>query len=99
MSDLVNSEAIKEKNIRKHIDEISLLGGILYGYYHQLKGTIARKTQDIDSDKRRLRDIIISIRSGQRGVQKEKAVLIETKDVLKKCYRIDVDALETAEEL
>ena len=99
MADCVDKGISKTKNIREHIDNISVLGGILYGYVAQLREKIYRKTKDMESNKSRLKDLIKLVRDDQRNIQKQHAILIETKDVLKKCYRIDVDALETAEEL
>ena len=99
MADCVDTKVSKAKNIREHIDKISVLGGILYDYVNQLREKIDRKTKDMDSNKGRLKDLIKLVRDDQRSIQKQHAVLIETKDVLKKCYRIDLDALETAEEL
>jgi hypothetical protein len=98
MQDTETGES-KYQRVRRHIDEISILAGILYKYVSTLRDGIKSKEIQIDDEMKRLKEIISSIRNKRITLNKDKTCIEECKQVLKKCYRINLDALETAEEL
>jgi len=94
-----NKEAQKIVNIREHINKINIFAGILYEYINNERGAIERVNEDLNFAKGRLKKEIAEIRKLQDRLKRNRIVMEQAKTVLKKQYKVDLDALETAEEL
>lgn len=99
MEDNVDNGKSKTQHIREHIEEISIFAAILYDYINAEKGSVKRLTLELENTKDKIKKDIVEMRKLKSKLKRNVLVVAEVRTILKKKYKVDLNALEVAEEL
>jgi hypothetical protein len=88
-----------QEAVFKHIDKLNSFAGTLYRYICTLRNEMGSRKEKEASLRRDAKEAIDDYRKVKRANKIHKAYIIEVIDLLRDRYSVDVNALETAEEL